>query len=78
MLEAIAAPAAVNQFCLNVRKLERDRSIQQHVEVLERDVLDVTKNDCVERGEGGCRRSPIADALEVGRKVEGGCHGKGL
>src|SRR6185312_1521268 len=70
LLEAVAAAALVHELRLQALDVEPDRTAEQHVYVLERDVAHVRVEDAGERVVGRARAPAPLDALEIGIEIE--------
>src|SRR6185312_2441206 len=70
VLVAIAAAALVHELALQGIEVERQRPVEQRVEVLERDAGGVALVDEAQRVERGCAGSTVADASEIGVQVQ--------
>ena len=71
LLEAVAAAAALHEFVLERGGRELDGTALQHVEILERNGLDVRLDDRVQHIECRLGRTVVADTSEVRGKIHG-------
>jgi len=70
LLEAVAATPLAHDLVLQAFDVEPDRSAEQDVDVFEMDGIHVRREQAGERGAVGLERAVIADAGEIGGKVE--------